>query len=237
MNDQHLALRHPFPKIADESTLFYGGNQGKFEKRYVQQGGCGLVGAANLIYYLAAQGICGRRADLPAQMQPECVVPLDAFNRSCEHLRRRFLPVLPRLGMNGFSLVLGLNLYFLRYGLPYRAFWGIRGKKLWKRAAEMLRQDLPVIFSVGPNFPKLWGKEKVTFYQRLPDGSYRPAAATLAHYVTITALDEDYAKISSWGREYYVSRREYEDYVHRHSAYLVSNVAVIRKKKQKAPRA
>ena len=235
MNDQHPALRHPFPRIADGNTLSYGGNQSKFEKRYVQQGGCGLVGAANLIYYLASQGIYGKHADLPAQMQPECVISLEAFNRSCEQLRKRFLPVLPRLGMNGFSLVLGLNLYFLRYRMPYRAFWGIRGKKLWQRAAEMLRQDLPVIFSIGPNFPKLWGKEKVTFYQRLPDGTYRPAAATLAHYVTITALDEDYAKISSWGREFYVSRREYEDYVRRHSAYLVSNIAVIRKKKRRGP--
>lgn len=233
MTEQHLALRHPFPKVADGTSLSYGGNQGRFEKRYVQQGGCGLVGAANLIFYLAAQGIYGKHTELPGLMQPECVVSLEAFNRSCEQLRTRFLPVFPKLGINGFSLVLGLNLYFLRYGLPYRAFWGIRGRKLWQRVEEMLRQDLPVIFSVGPNFPKLWGKEKVTFYQRMGDGTYRPAASTLAHYVTITALDGEYARISSWGREYYVSRREYETYVRKHSAYLVSNVAVIRKKKRK----
>ena len=88
----------------------------------------------------------------------------------------------------------------------------------------MLRQDIPVIMSVGPNFPKLWGKRRVRFYVRIEGRGYIPAAAAKQHYFTVTGMDEDWLQISSWGRLYYLNRREFEEYTRRYSLDFVSNI-------------
>ena len=93
----------------------------------------------------------------------------------------------------------------------------------------MLSADLPVILAVGPNFPAVWMKERLRFFVKSKNGVFRPGTATKSHYVTVTGMDEDWLRISSWGSEYYISRREYEDYVHRHSNPLFSNILYIKK--------
>ena len=87
-----------------------------------------------------------------------------------------------------------------------------------------------MILSVGPNFPAVWEKHKLKFYRKITDGNYRPAAATKAHYVTATALDAEWLRISSWGKEYYINREEYEAFVKAHSSYLFSNLVYLSKK-------
>ena len=94
----------------------------------------------------------------------------------------------------------------------------------------MLERDLPVVISVGPNLPLIWQRHKLRFYIKTPSGSYLPGPQTLAHYVTVTGMDEEWLRVSSWGRMYYINRREYLLYVKEHSAKLVSNILVIRKK-------
>ena len=94
---------------------------------------------------------------------------------------------------------------------------------------EMLRRDIPVILSIGPNFPRLWKQGKETLY-RMDQGDYRRAAETRAHYVTVTGMDESWLRISSWGKEYYLSREEYETYRADISSALVSNIVYIRER-------
>ena len=50
-----------------------------------------------------------------------------------------------------------------------------------------------------------------------------------SHYVTVTGLDDEWAQISSWGREYYINRREYDAFVRLHSASLFSNILYIKR--------
>ena len=88
----------------------------------------------------------------------------------------------------------------------------------------MLTKDIPVILAVGPNFPFVWKKEKLTFYKKISEENYIPAVKTRAHFVIVTGRDGSRLKISSWGKEYYIDIREYRRYVKRHSSYLVSNV-------------
>ena len=93
----------------------------------------------------------------------------------------------------------------------------------------MLRQDIPVIMSVGPNFPQIWGKRRVRFYvQSGPDG-FTPAAGARQHYFTVTGMDENWLRISSWGRLYYLNRREFEEYVHQYSTGFASNILLVEK--------
>ena len=136
--------------------------------------------------------------------------------------------MIPKLGINGLMLAGGLNLFFLRYSLPFRASWGIGSGKLFQQIEEMLARDIPVILAVGPNFPLFWQKNKLTFYASAASGDLRAACSINSHYVTVTGSDENYLKISSWGREYFIDRGEYLSYIRRHSGSVVSNIIKIR---------
>ena len=124
---------------------------------------------------------------------------------------------------------MGLDRLFRDEGLPYRAQWSMSGGKLWARVEAMLRQDLPVILSVGPNFPAVWEKHRLTFYHRTEDGRFLPASGAKSHYVTATGLDKEWLRIASWGREFYIRRSEYDSFVKQHSTYLFSNLVYLKR--------
>lgn len=142
-----------------------------------------------------------------------------------------YLPVIPGFGTNGLTLMSGINRYFRKQRLPYKAFWSISGRKMLSRIDRMLSENIPVILSVGPNFPNIFGKRKLNFYTKTNDQKYIPAAKTKAHFVTVTGRDGIYLQISSWGKEYYIDIREYREYVKHYSSPLVSNIICIKKQK------
>lgn len=92
---------------------------------------------------------------------------------------------------------------------------------------EMLSKNLPVIMSVGPNFPCVWRNHKLPFYIRKNDGTYVQDCQVNGHYVTVTEMDETWLCISSWGKKYYINRQEYMEYVRRYSGFLVSNIVYL----------
>ena len=116
-----------------------------------------------------------------------------------------------------------------RRGLPYRASWAFSGSKLWERVREMLDRDVPVILSIGPNFPLIWRKERLPFYSRRADGSFVRTSSAKSHYVTVTGMDDSWVQISSWGREFFINRQEYDAFVKQHSTPLFSNVMYVKR--------
>jgi hypothetical protein len=48
----------------------------------------------------------------------------------------------------------------------------------------------------------------------------------------VTGLDDTHLRIASWGREYYISRQEFERYAARDSTRLFSNIVWLRPKKR-----
>lgn len=210
-----LTLRRPFPGVQKANTVSYGGSQMWSEKKIIRDCGCGPVAALDLLHYLTDE-------DTGAPLS------LERYNNELRLLCRRYLPLIPRSGLNGLTLALGLNRLFRERGLPYHAVWALSGARLWDRIRDMLERDLPVILSIGPNFPAVWQKERLCFYLRTGDGNFVPSASTKSHYVTVTGMDPDWLRISSWGREYFISRREYDDFVKKHSSYLFSNLLYIK---------
>ena len=210
-----LKLRRPFPRIQNNNRIAYGGNQMWADRELIRSCGCGPVAALDLLHYL-----CDADTRTP--------LPLEIYNRELNTLCRRYLPLIPHSGINGIMLAIGVNRLFRERGLPYHASWAWSGDKLWGRVREMLERDLPVILSIGPNFPAIWKKERLPFYGRRPDGSFFPASSAQSHYVSVTGLDERWARISSWGREYYINRAEYDRFIRRHSTFLFSNILYIK---------
>lgn len=205
------ALKHSFLQVESKREYAFGGNQAWFPYKFLKKMGCGVVSAANVLMYLKGK---------------QNVSEMEYLDFA-KKIWLQYLPVIPGFGMNGITLMIGLNRYFWKEGLPYRASWKISGKKMLSRIDEMLKKDIPVILSVGPNFPKFWRKEKLSFYRKADDGSYIPAVKTRAHFVTVTGREGQWLQISSWGKEYYFAIREYQNYVKNHSSYLVSNIICI----------
>ena len=219
-----LELKHAYPAVARARGVSYGGDQGWAGSRTMRLWGCGVTSVTDLLWYLAeTRRCCADRLF----SSPSGALTLRRYRESVEEIRRR-IPLFPGFGTNGVFLTWALNHSLRRSGIPLRGRWCVSGKKLWSRMEGMLSRDLPVIFSVGPNFPRFWKRGKLTFYVRTADGQYRPGPAISAHYVNVTGMDEEWLRVSSWGRMFYVNRNEYEDYVRRCSCTLVSNLIDLR---------
>ena len=226
---EQTALNHPLPVIVDGDRRCFGGTQMLLPKQSIRETGCGLISSANLMAYLTR--FHGLRDGLFDRFSGLDAIPLADFNRACMNICRGLLRPWPHLGMTGTAVAAGLNREFRRRGIPYRARWCFRSGPLWDRMAAMLRADLPVILAIGPNLPRFWRKKKLVLYRQDGDGGRIPAARTNAHFVTVTAMDEDWLTVSSWGRRYYINRAEYEDYAKRYSGSWFCNVILLKPKK------
>jgi hypothetical protein len=224
-----LSLQHPYISIALPHGKSYGGGQQLSRDAMLRRCGCGVVAAADLLLYLTRWHSHGA-VDYFAGLLTDEPVPLPVYDALLRDLSRREFSMIPYAGINGVMLMAGMQLFFRRHGMPYTARWCIAPGRLWERIEEMLGADIPVIMSVGPNFPFIWGDKRVRFYAQAPTGGYVPASRAKAHYFTVTGLDCEWLRISSWGRCYYLRRREFEDYVKHASTTIASNVLLVTRK-------
>ncbi len=210
-------LKYTYTSVSDNGRASYGGNQTKSDSAVIKKCGCGIVAAADLIIYLTSGG----KASSP--------VSLTQYNEFLRFLNRRYFPLIPKLGMNPIVLTAGLNLYFKNRKMEYSAMWQASGEKLFARIEQQLSDDIPVIMSVGQNFPCIWKKNKLDLYTKSGD-TYIKTASAKAHYVTATGIDENYIRISSWGRELYIEKYEFMSYMKMYSAGVLCNMLKISRK-------
>jgi len=206
---EQLRLTRPYPSVRREGRRSYGGSQMWFESRNIREGGCGLIACADVLLYLRGT----EEIDAPAYLD---------YVRSIQ----RHFPLIPRRGIDGVRMALGMNLCLRRSGVPLRARWCASGARFWERIAAMLRADRPAVISVGPNLPHFWRSERLPFY-RLAGDRYVLDSRTKSHFVTVTGMDERYLEVSTWGRRLYIDRQEYENYARRHSVWLVNNLMLL----------
>ena len=209
-------LKNPYLQVELQNGKSFGGNQGWMPYTFLKKSACGVIGAADVLLHLQGKHQVSEKEYL-------------AFSKK---LWKRYLPVIPGFGMNGITLMIGMNRYFAKERMPYRAAWNIRGKKILSEIDKMLSKDIPVIFSVGPNFPKFWGKQTVRLYTKTAQGNYLPASKVKAHFMIITGRDGMWLQISSWGKEYYMDFAEYQEYANGYSSFLVTNIICIKELKK-----
>lgn len=221
------ALRNSYPCIRRGDDVSWGGSQAWASREELRRWGCGVVAAADLLLYLRL-------------FHPGCQAGLfrditgprlswEEYEPLLCRLWREDLPLIPGFGINGWGLALGLERYFCRYGLPLSASWGVSGSRLWERMEDMLSRDFPVILGVGPNFPALWRQSRLPLCRRTEDG-FRFACRVKGHFVTAVGMEDGWLRLSSWGKEYWLRQEDYENYVRRHSGFMVSNLLFIRRK-------
>ena len=204
-------LKRPYPAIRTGASLSCGGSQNWFPDENFRLCGCGVIACADVLLYLSGQTELTRE---------------DYFAHVAA-LRRCF-PLIPRRGIDGVRLAVGFNLCARRLGVDARAGWSASGAKFWARLERQLQNDLPAIISIGPNFPRVWGDERLPLYRKTVDG-YAEAGRTKGHFLTVLALDDDWMEVSSWGQRLYLERRAYADYMRRQGALLTNLLFLERK--------
>ena len=217
-----IELQHPYIAVKTPFGLSYGGNQGWSEGN-LRRCGCAVVAGLDLMLYLCRWHNVPEAPKLRALIASNPISQED-YTRALRYMTANYLPTIPHFGINGLMLAAGVNLFFLKNKLPYRAYWGLTGLQFPQAVETMLTADIPVLLSVGQNFPKVWGKEKLTFYRQAPDESYIRTTQTKAHMVTVTGMDGDWLQISSWGKRYFIRRQEYRSYIREHSSFIASNM-------------
>ena len=225
-------LRHSYCSVAVEKGASYGGNQGWFLERWMRESGCGVIASADLMVYLHRHH---SRLKQPrfSVVPMEGEIPLGTYLRIGTFLRKGYFPLIPKIGLSAPLLVVGLNRLFHANNVPLRAGWCVLGTKLWSQMEQQLQADYPVILAIGANIPFIWQKHKLALYRKDARGEYRVHTSVKAHYITVTGMDDTWLRVSSWGQEYYIRRKEYTAYVKKHSSFLVSNMVVLTPKKSK----
>ncbi len=219
-------LNSEWPAVLHSGRRLYGGNQDLFERRGIQRSGCGLIAAADTLRYLELNGRAPESSEF-WDSAPDAMT-WERYEEVGLKLNRRFVRIFPPFGANGLTLAWGMNRFFRRYHVPLHAKWGVGRGKLWTSVAQMLDLNLPVILSIGPNWPLFWRHRGVGLY--LSPKNAGPATHVDGHYVTVTGMDECWLRVSSWGRIYYIRRDEFEYYSRKYSCNLFSNCLLLMEK-------
>lgn len=203
------------------NNYIYSGNQMWSSNKTIHDYGCGIVAAFDSFCYLYKKDT---GCDFYNHSAPKL------YCEKIEKITKKYFPLVYPFGINGLSLASGINKLFHDHGLNYTAQWVSSEKKLFERINCMLSNDIPVILSIGPNFPKIWGKHGIVFYQKNSMNNLIPVETVLDHYVIVSAIDDEWMAIRSWGLEYYIRISEYKYYVEKYSNYVFSNIVLIAKR-------
>lgn len=249
-----------------------------YSKDYILHNfGCGTIATADMFLYLARQNkalqtpitavamsnriVClgqptANNNDLLQQPSQNYENEINYPNYiSYVHLiNERYTRTLPVIAVIGPTIASAVNSYSDFFKLNMSATWRLKLNyyDMYELIEEMLQKDIPVILSIGPNTPKLWGKKGIPFYELFeinyhePDNNSEQAAKPYyykavkqdinGHYVTVTGLIKDdissriMLRISSWGKQYYINYEEYRDYVDNTGGTLTSSLIHVKKR-------
>lgn len=227
-NKRIVNLSHPYLSIAYRGIYSYGSNQEWSESKVMKGYGCGVIASSDVLAYLGLHKRGCQTKELRDLKFEKGAVEYQSYQEYVKVMRKKYFPVMPHFGIPGCMLPFGFNWYFYKNHIPLRAHWSVLPKNLMSGIQKMLDRDIPVILSIGLNFPFFWGKKALQIYTKSHDGTYTPIQKVRAHYVTVTGVEDDKLCISSWGKEYYIFWEEYRIYVKKHSSYFASNICLIK---------
>ena len=264
-NVSEIVLRNQeyVPIIKDHIT-YYGGNQMWFQSSnktstdyILHHYGSGTIAIADLFLYLGIKSNIYKNQVTESALQGKTLVSYIDYMSYIRTINSLYIKSKPYIDMLGRRIARAFNSHSRRYQLGLKAKWELRLSyyEMLELIEEMLYYDVPIILSIGPNTPNLWGKKGITFYHgHILDESlattnynlyilptqykFRPARNNIkSHYVTVTGIHrmEDtnskgiiMLQISSWGKVYYINYEEYRDYVDCYGGTFTSSILYIK---------
>lgn len=262
-NNSIIELAKPdYVPVVKDSATFYGGSQMWFSndhwysKDYVLHNfGCGTIATADLLLYLALQNDALQTPATSLALQEQTEINYMNYASYIYLINNQYTKTHRIIAVPGPGVASAINAYATSYDLRYQASWKWKSTyfDMYELIEEMLQKDIPVIISIGPNLPNLWGKKGIPFYERCEiayqedTGNasetakpyyYKAVKQNInSHYVTVTGLIKDdvtgriMLRISSWGRKYYINYEEYWDYIENTSTTFTSSMVYIKRKR------
>ena len=231
MENRRCCLRHTYLAVKTQADKSFGGNQNWATGYMMRKFGCGVVAMGDVLIYLGIHRLPCNTDLLYGMLREDGCLSYPRYERYLRKMNKRYLGIIPGFGVPNFQLARAMNRYFRHYRIDLRARWCLSSGKMLERIQDSLSKDYPVILSIGQNIP-FWRKKKLTLY-RQENGVYLPATETKAHYVVVTGMENGYLQISSWGKEYFISWKEYQEYGKKYSSFWASNICLIQEKKGK----
>lgn len=258
-----IELSNPkYVSVIKDSSISYGGSQMWFPKTnwyskdyILHYYGCGTIATADMFLYLAMQNsdmqsvLTAAVLNASHQINYESYTPYVLSIHDLYTKTKRFIAVLgPKVAtaINSYSDLNNLN-------LEASWKWKLTYYDMYDMIADMLEHDIPVILSIGPNTPNLFGKKGIPFYEKkeidyqenpedtnAPKKDYKPYYYNVvhkevnSHYITVTALIKDdvagriMLRISSWGKLYYINYEEYREYIENYSGTFTSSIVQVK---------
>ncbi len=251
--------------VIQDTRISYGGSQMWFpDKKWYSKDtllrnyGCGTIAAADLFLYLSRRKKTLQTPLTTLTVTPENQIVYPNYLTYVKQIHNQYTKALPLLAVLGPSAASAINTYSNDYGLGLQASWKwtLNYYDMYDMIEEMLEKDIPVILSIGPNTPNLWGKKGISFYE-LREIDFQPSTLQPditntsevikayyykavkydinGHYVTVTGLIKDeltgriMLRISSWGSLYYVDYEEYRDYVESIGGTFTSSLIYVKR--------
>ena len=223
----------------------FGGDQGFFAKtaqadkkeKRKRSSGCGVIALSDMLFYLGR-----KRKELqiwPSSFYEQKELTEAEYRKWFAESYRMLLGIPFSSGVSSFWMTFRINRFFQKKKSPYRAFWGFRISRIHERTMQMLQQDIPVILCI-PVMLLPWDKrDGIRFYgkEELENGKISGSKAQVSgHFVVVTGIlsekEEQYYEISSWGRKYYMKRKDYEKLCRSHFlGNILGNILVITARK------
>ncbi len=263
---QCIGLLNPkYVPVIKDSSVSYGGSQMWFSSKdkrstdyIIRNYGCGTIATADLFLYLAMQDPYHTSKETEIALQGGNEIYYENYDAYVRLIHSEYTKTRRIIAVLGPRIAHSVNTYSKTYGLNYRASWKLTLTyyDMYEMIKEMLYQDIPVILSIGPNTPNLWGKKGIFFYQKylidnpentnkenpsentekIPKYCYMALMQDVnSHYVTATGIEMDeifgkiMLKISSWGKQYYINYEEYRNYVENIGGTFTSSILYIKK--------
>lgn len=230
-----IELKYDYIRVREEKGFSYGGNQNWFSDKILSGYGCGLVAIGDIILYMG-KGHKPVIKNVYNKMNSKVLLEKEEYLDFLKKLSRGIFWVPPK-GMIGPAIAISFNIYAICHKSSARASWGCWSKDMLAEITRMLKENIPVLFSVGANFPFIWKKEGVHLYHKtIVNGKevMSDSGTVFRHYMVITGMveNEEYGemiKLSSWGKEYYICWEEFENYLKKKSNKFFTNILCIKK--------
>ncbi len=226
----------------------------RYSKDYILHNyGCGTIATADMFLYLALQNEALQSPVTKLALQGTNEIIYENYDPYIRKINEEYTKTRRVIAVLGPKIAAAINSYSNSYAFGYQASWKwtLTYYDMYDLIEEMLQKDIPVILSIGPNTPNLWGKKGIPFYDRreidyqantdeTSEASkpyyYKAVKQDInGHYVTVTGLIKDdvteqiMLRISSWGKQYYINYEEYRDYIETSSGTFTSSIVYVKR--------
>lgn len=241
-----VELRNPeYLRIHYKADVSYGGNQNWFStdkwmsREYqIHKWGCGVIAMGDLFLYLAKSDRMYATGAVSLARITRSVLDWEDYKKYILYMYHAFASVMPGSGMNGFALASSVRRYCIKYQIPMTIAWKgfLDDQQMLRVIQKMIKENLPVILSIGPNTPMFFRKKGIPFYVLSEKNEFilSGARSVNRHFVMVTGViglkhRQIMLKLSSWGKEYYIDYQELRAYVKEEGDTLTSSLLYLSK--------